>query len=328
MADMQRKRIKKLRRKVKKLQNMAGPSSIGSALDGLNVNKPKTYAGLEDASVAAQLQNQAALNRMDESNAFGSRDFIRNPDGSISVRDSLAPEEAALLGEERAFEMDATQAARSALAGSGLGQGFDAGLGQRQITEDSFADQRQRYSDQVYDALASDLDKRRAQETQAFEQSLYNRGYRPDQIGQGQWSDMSSDFRDSWQDQYRNARLAGIREGGAEFDRALGAQETVRGNQLNEASISQNQNLSTIGSLFDFGDGVAQPNFASISPVQVGAPDYTGAVQGGVANQLARKKLRQDAALTRAQLAAAYGGRSSGGGGAESAVPDSGYDVI
>lgn len=105
----------------------------------------------------------------------------------------------------------------------------------RTITPESFAAQRQAFTDQQYQALTADYAQRQEQQRQQLEQDLYNRGYRPDQTsttGPGSWSGMTQDFNKSWNDAYLQAGAQAAQLGGQEFDRQFGAQEDIINSQL------------------------------------------------------------------------------------------------
>ena len=283
--------------------------------------------GAQD-SVDYQAKTNERLNRVGQSNSFGSREFVTNPDGSVTAKDSLSPDQQGLLDAQLGLEGDAARQARAQLSGAGLDQAFDAKTSARTITPENFAGQRQQIEDQTYKGLTRDYEKRYGQQKQQLEQDLYSRGYRPDQTtteGAGSWNDMQSGLNKDWNDAYAGAADQARQAGGQEFDRLFGAQEDVIASQFGQAQQTRQQRVGDIKNLNAVGTGVRDPGYFGLSPVQVGNPDFAGTALGFGQLQETSRANKANASISRAQLAAAGANRGRGGAPAKE---DPGYDIV
>src|SRR5690606_32768983 len=136
--------------------------------------------------------------------------------------------------------------ARRQLATAGLDTAFGS---------NDYADLRAKAEQTALESLTRGFDDQYAKEKQEYEQSLYNRGYRPDQ---SQYMEMMKDFEQRWSDKRLDAQRAAFQEGGAEFERMFGADLKTR-----------DQRVSELGELNKVGSGVRDPGFFGLSPVQV-----------------------------------------------------------
>ena len=186
---------------------------------------------------------------------------------------------------------------RSDAAGPSL-EGFDK---YRTINEQTYAPERKRIEDATYGNLTQGWEQKQAAEKQQFDQDLYNRGYRPDQAGAGQYQDLSGQFQKSWMDRYDQARNTAVQTGGNEYDAALAAQENQITNRFNEALGARQQYSGTT-------QGLLQQNTQA---------------QQQIANaKYQRGQLAAQAAALRAQSRPS--GRPSGSG----TNNDPGFDVV
>lgn len=137
----------------------------------------------------------------------------------------------------------------------------------------------------VEDGLFARLNPQIAQQSQAFEDSLVNRGLRP---GSAAYDQQKAQFQQGINDQ----RTSILLQGGQEQSRlqgmdlnAFGAQNTQRANALNEMLTQRSLPLNEILALSGQSQ-VQTPQFASTPQTGVAGTDVAGITQAGYANQM------------------------------------------
>lgn len=257
---------------------------------------PSKVAKAQDIENAKVAEANVNLNRIDESNAFGSREFIQNPDGSYSVKDTLSPEQQALLNAQ-----SRTGTLGSNIAGGLLGgmpQRYDASTMNQYMPKGSDAARQDTYN-ATYGMIARDFERDKADERQAVEQELADRGYSP---GSPQYEARMKRFDQGWADRELTARNQATLSGNQEFQSSFGRGQTEYQNQLGAYQSNFTLPTQIAGSLQGLGQ-VQAPQFGQgITPIEqqgINFGDYYGTASSN--------------ALSRAALARA----GSGGGGGQ-----------
>jgi len=276
-----------------------GAPAPGAPKVKLGIGTQRQAINTARQSITDQQKMNMDANRVSQQGPFGNRSFAQNPDGSWTAKDDLGAQQG-LFDNQMELETGAAGAGTRQLTTAGLDTAFGAGS--------DYNTSRQKAEDASYGRLTKGFDDTYSKEKQQFEQDLYNRGYRPDQTGEGQYTDMMKDFEGGWADRRDSARLQSVQEGGAEFDRMFEADRSTR-----QQRVSDLQNLNRVGT------GLRDPGYFGLSPVQVGNPDLVGAATQSEGASLGRKKLKQDAKFQKQQLKLqrqqlAMQGRSMGGG--------------
>lgn len=273
----------------------ATPNPVKVAGDFTDPAKVAKAQEIENEKTAEANVN---LNRIDESNAFGSRDFIRNPDGSYSVRDSLSPEQQELLDAQTKTGTIGANIAQGLLGG--MPKTYDA-TSMNQYMPQGSDDARQDTYNATYGMIARDFERDRGEERQSVEQELADRGYAP---GSPQYEARMKRFEQGWSDRELAARNQATLSGNQEFQNSFGRGQTSYQNQLGAYQSNFTLPTQVAGSLQGFGQ-LYNPQFGQgITPIEQQATnfgDYYGTA-------------------TTANIARSQGGRSGGGGQQQPAV--------
>lgn len=244
---------------------------------------------LENEKIARENVN---LNRIDESNAFGSRDYIQNPDGTFSIKDSLSPEQQKLIDAQT----------RTGTVGSNIAEGLLGGM-PKEYNADSLNQYlpqgsdaaRQGTYDATYGMIARDFERDRGEERQSVEQELADRGYTP---GSPQYEARMKRFDQGWSDRELSARNQATLSGNQEFQNSFGRDQTNYTNRLGNYQSNFTMPTQIAGSLQGLGQ-VYNPQFGQgVTPVERQATnfgDYYGTA-------------------TSANIARSQGGGGGGGG--------------
>ena len=301
---------------------LGGPLTQGGGQFPINVDTPGGAIQTQ-IDLNKQLADlQAQLNRVDETNPFGSSKFVQRPDGSWERITDLSPEEQAKLQQNAAFQGQLGGMLQGQLGqvGQSLQQPFSLSGAPAAPSQGDLAGERSRIEEELYGRFSKDFDQRQPQEMDQLEQNLANRGI---PRGSAQYNQAVQDFNQKWRDTREQARTQAVAQGGAEHSRLYGIGADARQRGIQEQLLQRGQPLQELGQLAQFREGVNNPNFSPITNIDPGTVDVAGIGLGY--NQLAQnqaqfdksfkqanKQFNKQHALQQAQLARAGGG---GGGG-------------
>lgn len=150
----------------------------------------------------------------------------------------------------------ATNAAASNLRGSDLGSAFNPDLIDRTSTGDMLKD-RARIEEALFGSLTRNFDRDKGREEEQIRQRLANQGIPysadPNSRYQQELGGLNERYDTLRQNAMQNATILG----GQEWERGVGINETVRGNQFGEQTGTRNQQLGEVSQLQGL-DAVAQ----------------------------------------------------------------------
>lgn len=278
--------------------------------DKLRTSNPNPDGTTAAPPVSEGVKNDIVAQNPNVTGPTGSSTTVIGPDGNPVIKQELSADQQAILDQEEGLTKTARDLATNRIGS--LGTDFAPDTVNRISTDNALAD-RARIEDQVYGRLTKNVDQEYGNNKQAKAQELQNKGipFSGDPNSRYQQELRAMDERYDGLKMDARARAAEI--GGQEWQRAVGLNETVIGNQYGQQLGTRQQNNSEIGQLGQTGAGLIMPNFSA----PVGS---TGANPTNLsALELEKKKAKQAYDLAMKQLA-----KQGGGGGSSSPAPDAG----
>jgi hypothetical protein len=214
---------------------------------------------------------------------FGSSTTTQNPDGTVSVDQTLSPEQQDIYSRG------------NTVTASGLGKAneFLGGI-QSPFSFDASSAGRERIEDEVFKRLTRDTDQQFGRDKGELEQSLHDRGIAYSNDPNSQYQQQMGDLNKRYDTIRENARSNSVLLGGDELSRAFNISRGTRESQLGE-----------VGALSNLGPGLMVPNFQPYQGPNYDLPSPTAVSQGN-----------QELALRKKELNAALARMGRGGGGA------------
>lgn len=272
--------------------NIKRAERLGNRIEKRISRRPQSAFPLAQQFAEDELQRNIQVNRPNQQTIGGSREYVTNPDGSVSVVDALSPEQQALYNQQIQGVGAANQAFLAGLQGGiPFGQAYDfSGAPAAPSTQDLGAERR-RIEDAIYGREAEFINREAERRRAELEQTLYDRGTPP---GTPAGNDAIKRFEEGLSQELSQARTKAIAEGGAEFERSFNIGTRGRQDAISEEILGRTQPLSELSLLAGFGGGpTVLPNFFDFQPIQYQQPSYLDFVTTGVETQLARKQLAQ-----------------------------------
>lgn len=143
---------------------------------------------------------------------------------------------------------EATNRAMTNLEGTELGGAFNPTLTDRASSGDMLKD-RARVEEALFGSLTRNFDRDRNQEFEAKKQELANLGIPYDPNPQSRYQREMQSINERFDTQRENAHQNATILGGQEWERGVGINETIRGNELREQGGIRNQQLTELGGL-------------------------------------------------------------------------------
>jgi hypothetical protein len=290
-----------------------------------NANDQKSLTANEIAMAEWEAANNVKLGTAGtQKNPYGQQTITRDPvTGEITQETKLSDDQQKILDQGESLTQTGQGLAQGTL--NQFQAGFDPNLTARMTTGDLNAD-RARIEGEVFGRLTRGLDAQKANENQAMEQTLRNRGI---PLGSKQWNDQMAEFNKRYDTLNADARAQAAQMGGDEFSRSFGIGEQLRANEYSEQSNARNQNLGEASALQGMGSGLMTPEFTGYqgTALDTTAPtDIYGTVKSVKQNKTAldiqREQIQAEKdmqAKALAQQKALSGG--GGGGGATTSSP-------
>lgn len=256
------------------------------------IKDPGSVYGADVAGEQAESATQITLQNPNFFNPFGSQTTTLNPDGSVSVDQSLSQDQQQILQQGSGLTQQGQQAALQRLGGMAQPFGFDRG---------GFEAERARIEDAVFSRLTRGMEDDYRQAREAKEQQLYNQGIPysadPNSRYQRELNDIDKRFD--------NARLQARSQATAQ---GLAEQQGAYGMDLG----TYQQGISDLYSFSGLGTGLQLPQFQQYQGPNYDVADpssyiYAGKElqQGNKNFRLQKDAMRQDAAIANKQLALA-----------------------
>lgn len=267
-------------------------------------DKPLQGIRLGEKLAEKEFQTNLETNRPNQETIGGGREYVTNPDGSVTVVDKLDQGQQQLYDQDLAQRGAANEMFMNAFMGQQFGQGYDlSGLPQAPMQQD-LASERARIEDTIFDRDAQLINRQADRERERMEQQLYMRGNVP---GTPAYEQAMQQFNEGVSSEMERARANAVQTGGAEFERNFNIGTQGRQNALSEMVFGRTQPLSELQALSQFGGGPTMlPNFFGFQPISYQGPQLPQYLGLGLEAELGRGQL--DVSRTAAN-------RSGGGGG-------------
>jgi hypothetical protein len=285
-------------------------AQIGQKIQNQIQKNPLSALPLAERYAQDEFNKNLIANRPNQETIGGSRQYITNPDGSITAVDSLDQGQQALYDQDLAGRQTANEMFLSGLQGSQFGQAYDmSGLPQSPLSQD-LASERARIEGEVFDRDAGLINRQADRERERLEQQLYQRGNVP---GTPAYDAAMRQFNEGLESQLSQARQNAVAVGGQEFERNFNIGTQGRQNALSEMVFGRTQPMSELQALQGFGGGPTMlPNFFGFQPIQYGGPQLGQYLGFGLEAELGRGQL---------DVSRIAANRSGGGGGGGYAGP-------
>lgn len=313
--------------------SFGAPTSL-SGMPNPQLGAPNAVAaqfGLNNINVAQQQQ----LNRVNEVNPYGSAQYVRNPDGSITRQYSLSAPQQALLNQQQSRDIALGDVAADSFyrLKNQYGQGLDLSqLGDAPSLDYSnlpallgaqdMVGERQRTEDAVFDSFSRRNDPQFAREEEALYQSLADRGLsRDSERARIEIENMRQRQEDARLNAQNAARVAGLQELQGLFGLSSSARSQLAGEAgqqftagglerdraLQELLLQRDRPASELSTLLGLQRGITNPEFAPISNINVPTVDAIGAGLGFSQQETQKAIAQLQAQTAAAQLAGNLG---------------------
>jgi hypothetical protein len=267
------KKADKINRKIinKSLKNPAQGIDLGEYYADRDFNK----------NLQANRPNQDAIG--------GSREYVTNADGSVTVKDSFDAGQQGLYNQDIASRGAANNMFLKGLEGGQFGQAYDfSGLPQAPSTGD-LAGERARIEDSVYDREAKFINRSADRRREQLEQRLYETG---NPMGTPAYEKAMQQFNEGLSSELDDARSKATQIGGQEYERNFNIGSQARSTALGEQAFARSQPLNELSALQGFGGGpTTVPNFFQFQPIQYQGPQYLDYMNSGIDAELGRGAL-------------------------------------
>jgi len=290
------------------------PGGQAPSMFGLGSPMPQVNLGDANSALGSQAQvNQwlaqqnASLNRVNETNPFGSSTYKTNPDGSISRDMSLSSQQQQLLNQQQGRDVTLGKQANQ-LAGKLPGGAFNLNnLPQISGMQDLGAERKR-----MEDSIVGEYERRNAPEFDRMRESELQR--LADQgIGRGNelYDSELQRIERQIQDARSGAQAGAVEMAGNELSRQFGLESQNRNQALGERLTARQLPFQELQQMLGMQQGVTLPQFSQMTPVQQQQLDVTGMYGQEQQYGLAQQQLAQQMEIARMNNATA--GKAAGG---------------
>ena len=240
---------------------------------GINYTNPTDIAQAQQFYNNQNVQQQVGLNRFNEANPYGSKEFVTNPDGSVTKKVNLSAEQQGILDAFQKNEQGTQgfygQTLGQAQARVGQGLNFD-GLQQLDTQNDAT---RQRYEQSLVDRQLKILGPQLEQQKQAQIDDLRARGI---QYGSPEYDKRMQVLNDQQARQLSDIGSAATLQGGQEASQMLQNQLGVNTQQAGQRTQEYQAPLQSLQAVNSLRQGVSNPAFENTAQIGVNTVDATG----------------------------------------------------
>lgn len=274
---------------------------------GFNPNDPKSVINEQARANQKAMEDAARYNRpTSETNPFGTKKTIQNPDGSFSEETTLTPDQQAIVDQQESRDIELGGKINAGISGLYNGAFNLDGLGNDPTKMDFSADRR-RIEDQIYNRYQELNKDRFAQEDEALSQRLINSGI---PVGSELYNKQMMEAQRRRSDENSGAFTNAVQLGGAELSRSTDLGMRARGMAIDERLMQRDRPYQEMANLMGMQAGPQLPNFQARSDISVPGLDITGtSTNYSQINKMGRG-----------------GGGRGGGGGGPAVDPNAPYD--
>ncbi|TXH58984.1 MAG: hypothetical protein E6Q97_00815 [Desulfurellales bacterium] len=230
----------------------------GGGNSSLDVSDPNAVIGAQqDENAAAARRNFDMAQPGEETNPFGRRRVIMNPDGTVSTTWEYNDEQQGILDQEQQLRQQGNEAAMRRLQEYSDRYGSDW---------QSANDRARQVADERYGRNTAKLEEQFGKAQSRFDQDMANRGI---PVGSKLYNDQLKAFNESKANAYEGERLASDEWAGQESAR-LFAQDSQR----------RAQDFGDISGFLGLGMGVQNPGFSAYRGATVDPTNVSGLAMG------------------------------------------------
>lgn len=255
-------------------------------------------------------------NRASESNPFGTRQTVLNPDGTTS--------ESLTLEESQQRQLDAQNAREEGMqdfAGrkfkevdSRYSSPYDLSGLKNDPNSLDFTAERARIEGDIYNRYKQDLDTQFSAENQEFERRMASQGI---PAGSAQYNRLQQQMQQNQARAYQDARTQAVQSSGDEMTRSFGMAMDSRARAVDEYNMGRDRPYQELSNVMSGMNGPQMPNFQARGGTEVKPVDVEGigTAQMGINQQANQNRWQsQQNALDRAAQARVASIGKSGGG--------------
>jgi hypothetical protein len=244
---------------------------------------------------------QAAWNRPQEVNPYGSLTYSFDDEGNLVRETQLSPEQQKLLEQRQQTDLGLGGMAQDQMA-LAQGQGAFAPTDLPQMPGGGgFDEERQRIEEEIYKRDAAVLDERFAREQDQLIQYLYDTGKTP---GTEAWENALREFGENKDNAYSQARQGAVAFAGQEqqarYGMGMGARQQAYGEQLQQYQLP----YQTMGGVLGMQAGIQNPAFTPMQGINMPGVDVAGTALGyaGLASNERVAQIGANASMHNAML--------------------------
>lgn len=266
----------------------------------------KKVIGQSKEQLAANVQaaqEAAKLNRVNETNPYGSRVFTTNPDGTVTATTTANADQQGLINQDTSRDTAlGNQAAdlQGQLANSWKNPYSLDGVSTFDPNTFNGDANRTAIEEATYNRLTRGQEDQFAKDNAAFQTQMANEGI---PIDSPRYKAAFAQMQQSQNEQRLQAHSQATQQGAQELQQAWNMGMQGRQQKIGEYEAQRNSPYNELSNVLALRKGPVLPNYQGIGQVNVAAPDMMGA-------QLSYDQLAQQA-----ELAKHSGGGGGGGGG-------------
>lgn len=291
-----------------------GGENYWGGVPGWQMDDPAGALNAQQGMNQWNIDQQMRFNRPNEQNPYGDLQYIENPDGSITQRQTLNPWEEQKLGQDRSRDVALGELA--GVIGGNVGKSFQdpydiSGIGNDPRNVD-FSGERKRLEDQLSSRFEELNGKRLSDEREQLKSRLLNSGVT---MGSDLYNNQMQELERRQNDERRAAQVDAMRMGGSEMQRSYDMSQDARSRAIGEYDTQRNAAYQDLAKVLGIRGGVNNPQFQARESINIPGLDIAGTALGYADLAQRQKEANRSYKLQMAQLRRSGGGGGGGGGG-------------
>lgn len=271
-------------------------------------NKVTRQATEQQAANVKAAEETARLNRVNETNPYGSRVFTTNPDGSVTANTQLEAGQQRLVDQDTARDTELGNQADTYASQMGEAWKNPYSLdGVSTFDPNTYSGEanRTKVEDAAYSRLMRGQEDQFARDTQEFQTRMANEGI---PIDSPRYKAAYAQMQASQGEQRLQGRSQATLQGAQELQQGWNMGMQGRQQSIGEYEAARNSPYNQLNSALALRKGPVNPQYQGIGQVNVASPDMMG-------SQLSYDQMAEQSRQFNASLAKAGSGGGGGGGG-------------
>lgn len=290
---------------------------------GPDLSTPEGAMQAENEQIQKSIEQQQKLNRVNETNPFGSLSYTEGPDGRLTQTTTLSGNQQGLVDNQERRDLALGQAAQG-LTGA-VNRSYTEPFSLEGVGNDprnfNFDAERRRLEDSYMSRFNDVNGSRFQQEQQQIAQDLANKGI---PVGSELYNQEMERLSRQQGDERRGALTQALAFGGDEMTRTFGMGQQARQNAINDRLLVRDRPYQELTNVLGSMQGPTLPNFQPRSEINVPYNDATDTALGYGQLAFNQRQLGQQASENAKDRALQWriasmppkGGGGGGGGGA------------